>query len=447
MGQTQPEAAEGAALPPEMTRFVFQPVDEVHTGVVATIAEIPASPLDTASSHTEVASESPVSLPEKIPTTSLVTAEKVEPPAPDAPPSPLPDDAPRLPLFRFGQNGTESVEPPITVAAETSSAPARRFGSSERLPPSGVAHFQQMLAQFRTFPACNDDPTLCLQENPYAIAAIQSLAAKSDGVLTWEDLDLLEIALLRVLPDARLRSQAWSIRARYFELAGPILNALYLASRPPDWNDASISADLLRADLEALVSETQRYRVLPPEIDFSREFVSESAGKWALGLCLGSMVGFVAAHFVLADEDAKSILPLAAALVSGAAGGFLSLQSRLSRAIRLYLPQQEQVQSVLETPNLYLYPVQGTLLAAFFYFLLLAGFLKGKFFPSASTALLATPEGGAKLIVWCFLIGLLVRFLPDIPKLLHRRRTRRPPKARTNISADNFRRSFWKRLF
>jgi len=401
LSQTQTEAAVGSALPPEMTRFVFQSVEEASADIAPMMEGVSTPSMDAPFPSAEPP-------PRK-------ASEDQPPPAMAAP-----EDAPQFPLFQFGQNSPEQMsDQPVKQTVEAAPAPARRTGSSERLPPTGVARFQQLLADFQTSPA-GGDPAICLHDNPYALSAIQILAAKSDAVLTWEDLDRMEIALLRVLPEARLRSQAWSLRARYFESAGPTLSALYFASRPPGWNDATVSTDLLRADLESLVSETQRNRILPPEIDFMREFVSEAAGKWAIGLCLSSIVGFIAARFVLAPSDATPILPLSAALISGAVGGFLSLQSRLSRAVRLYLPQQDKVQSVLEIPNLYLFPVQGALLAALFYFLLLGGFLKGKIFPSVALTVLATPEGGARLIVWCFLIGLLVRFLPDIPKWLHK---------------------------
>ena len=34
MGQTQPELAEGAAAPPEMPRFVFQPLEALHAAKI-----------------------------------------------------------------------------------------------------------------------------------------------------------------------------------------------------------------------------------------------------------------------------------------------------------------------------------------------------------------------------------------------------------------------------
>jgi len=86
------------------------------------------------------------------------------------------------------------------------------------------------------------------------------------------------------------------------------------------------------------------------------------------------------------------------------------------------------VLSVLEPPPLFLYPVQGAVLAALFYFLLLSGFIRGAVFPSGTIATLVTPIGGAHLIVWCFLIGLVVRFLPDIPKWVIRRLSRQRQK-------------------
>ena len=197
-----------------------------------------------------------------------------------------------------------------------------------------------------------------------------------------------------------------------------------------------LPVEQLRADLETLVCETQRNRVQPPELDFTREYMSELAVKWAVGLFLGGIVGFVTARFVLAPSDAAPIIPFAAAVISGAVGGFLSLHGRLSRAVRPHLPPQDQIQAVLDTPNLYLFPVQGAALAAIFYFLLLGGYVRGTLLPDADLETLATPAGAARLIVWCFALGFLVRFVPDFPKILRRRFARRQKVSASNSERD-----------
>ena len=417
MGQKQREVAGSVDALPEEQHFVFQPADEKQTGNIPPVETVSNSE----TSMTALPAPGEIALP-PLPAVSeecpQVAVEPVEV---------------QKPSFQFGmhepeQQSEQSRESEDSGEAHTSQSATRRTGAADRLLPSEVTYFHQMLTQFQTFDASVRDSPNYLHDNPYAIAAIQSLATKSDLQLTWEDLDRMEIALIQVMPDLRLRGQAWSLRARYFESSGPTLNALYLASRPENWDDATISIDLLRADLEALVSETQRNRVLPPEIDFTHEYLSETAGKWAVGLCVIGFAGFIAARVVLAPTDAAVIFPLATAFLSGGVGGFISLQSRLSRTARLNLQQQDQVLSVLEPPPLFLYPVQGAVLAALFYFLLLSGFIRGAVFPSGTIATLVTPIGGAHLVVWCFLIGLVVRFLPDIPKWVIRRLSRQRQK-------------------
>ena len=417
MGQKQREVAGSVDALPEEQHFVFQPADEKQTG------NFP--PVETVSNSETSMTALPAPGEIALPPLPAVGEE-----SPQAAVEPV---EVQKPSFQFGmheseQQSEQSRESEDSGEAHTSQPASRRTGAADRLLPSEVTYFHQMLTQFQTFDASVRESPNYLHDNPYAIAAIQSLATKSDLHLTWEDLDRMEIALIQVMPDCRLRSQAWSLRARYFESSGPTLNALYLASRPENWDDATVSIDLLRADLEALVSETQRNRVLPPEIDFTHEYLSEAAGKWAVGLCVIGFAGFIAARVVLAPTDAAVIFPLATAFLSGGVGGFISLQSRLSRTARLNLQQQDQVLSVLEPPPLFLYPVQGAVLAAFFYFLLLSGFIRGAIFPSGTIATLVTPIGGAHLVVWCFLIGLVVRFLPDIPKWIIRRLSRQHRK-------------------
>jgi len=421
MDQTLPPVSDGPALPEGMSRFVFQPVDEIHAGLPATHEEATQTPIERV---TPFASETLqlTSSPHTTETDHVDTGSH----ALEIPPSPSPgqNEALHLPLFKFGENGVEQPsDRPVTQADEVpeSPTPTRRIGSySDRLSPAGIAYFRQMLTQYEIFTATSRSE-IGETDHLSTFSSMQDLALKNDGLLTWEDVDRLEIALVRVLPEKHLRSRAWSLRSRYFELATSTQTALYLASRPPSWNDATVSAELLRADLETLVSETQRIRVLPPQTDFRREYSSEAAGKWAIGLTIGGCVGFMAAHFVLAPSDAAPIVPLAATLVSGAVGGFLSLQSRLARVVQSRLSQRDQVQAVLEVPSLYLFPVQGALLATLFYFLLIGGYLPGKIFPSSDIAVLATPQGGSRLIVWGFLLGLAVRFLPDITRWIPRK--------------------------
>lgn len=412
MGQKQGEAADGAEVVSEERHFVFQPADDKQSGYPA-VAEM-AAKLEVAAKPDAAAKPEAVVEPKKeIATLAL----------------PIPSE-PRKPSFRFGMTEPEPLPEPAFENAgveEPQSAPTttRRAGGADRLLASEISYFHQMLAQFQTFDASDHISPSSLHDNPYAISAIQSLAEKSNAQLTWEDLDRMEISLLRVMPESRLRSQAWGLRARYFESSGPTLNALYLASRPTDWNDATVPTDVLRADLESIVSETQRNRVMPPEIDFTHEFLSEAAGKWAASLCVAGFIGFVTIRVVLAPSDAATILPIGTAFLSGGVGGFVSLQNRVSRTARLNLQQQDQVLSVLEPPPLFLYPVQGAVLAAFFYFLLVSGTLHGSIFPSGKIADLVTPLGGAHLVIWCFVIGLIVRFLPDIPRWFSRRLSKR----------------------
>ena len=420
MGQKQREVADSVDALPEEQNFVFQPADEKKAGN--------PPPAETVYSSERSMAALSVAGEIAIPPSPVVSDE-----GPEAAVAPI---EVQKPSFQFGMNEPsnlleQGLETEDSGEAHSSQAAVRRSGATDRLFPSEVTFFHQMLTQFQTFDTSVRDSPTDLHDNPNAISAIQSLATKSDAMLTWEDLDRMEIALLQVMPDSRLRSQAWSLRARYFESSGPTLNALYLASRPENWDDATVSIDLLRADLEALVSETQRNRVMPPEIDFTHEFLSEAAGKWAIGLCVAGFAGFIATRVVLAPTDGAVILPLATAFLSGGVGGFISLQSRLSRTARLNLRQQDQVLSVLEPPPLFLYPVQGAVLAAFFYFLLLSGFLKGSIFPSGQIATLITPIGAAHLVIWSFLIGLVVRFLPDIPKWIFRSISRQRQKKLT----------------
>jgi hypothetical protein len=309
-----------------------------------------------------------------------------------------------------------ATPPPGSVFrfAGLSHAP-RPVRPADALTDYGIAYFHQLLSQYQTFPLADSDPAACLHDNPQATEAIKTLIAKADTViLTWEDIDRLETALMRVLPEAALRSSAWSLRARYCEVAGAQLSDLYLKSKPMGWDDAAVSVELLRADVEMLLSEMQKYRMFLPARDRVRDQISRTAARWTLGTTLAGAAVWVGAHFVPIPHTISPALTMMLAMLAGSIGGFVSMQSRLQAANTRSLPLLDRIELETEQFSLYLSPISGAIFAAILYFLFMGHYLQGTLFPEVSEESLKLPVNFGGLIVWSFLAGFAERLVPDV---------------------------------
>ena len=283
------------------------------------------------------------------------------------------------------------------------------------LPSYGVAYFHQLLSQYETFPTSGDDPAACLHPNPRAEAVIDALTRKAGHeALTWADMDRLEVALLHVLPEAILRNMAWSLRARYFEVAGPALAALYKQSKPAAWDDATVPVEALRADLECLHDEMLKYRTFLPARDRVRDQISRNTAGWTLGTTLLGALFYVVTRFIHVPHAAAPPLTMMLTMLSGGIGGFVSMQGRLQKASPQSLPLLDRIELETEQFSLYLSPVSGSIFAAVLYFLFMGHYLEGTLFPHVDEASLALPMNFGGLIVWSFLAGFAERLVPDV---------------------------------
>ena len=124
----------------------------------------------------------------------------------------------------------------------------RRLPRGEDLPGYAVEYFNQLVAQYLTLPAAEENA-----RNANAKAVAESLIGEQEqekaeqerrGIrwpwerkkhgLNWGDVSGMEMALLQLLPEANLQRYAWNLRARYHEVAGQCWYDFYRQSKPPD---------------------------------------------------------------------------------------------------------------------------------------------------------------------------------------------------------------------
>ena len=293
--------------------------------------------------------------------------------------------------------------------------------SGDTLPECGRAYFHQMLTQYWTYPTNEDDPAACVHFNLQAIGVIYGLVQKyQNNTLTWEDVYEMETAHLRVMPEAVLRSQAWTFRARYQEIAPAAHYQKYAQSKVATEQDCALPTETLRAELETLLGEMQKYRTFAPSLSKNQTSASTNAFAAALTLLTAGAV-FLILRFLPLPSWAALLWTLIPILASGALGGLLSLQSRH----RSWVTQTMAHLNASRVRPLEFHRASALLSGAFFAALLFFGFrshaLQGIIFPRADRAALSYPLVFAVLLAWSFCAGFAECLTPRFFDFLQRR--------------------------
>jgi hypothetical protein len=310
------------------------------------------------------------------------------------------------------------------------------------LPAYGHRYFDQVLTEYLASGLSNASPP----DHIKAIIAKHDAAPTSPPdpgkELTWADLYLLEKYILRNQPFDLLRRRAWSLRAKYREIVGQKAFDAYIDSKPPNENQADLTAEMLRVDLDLLLDGVHWSYALVPIRERMRTSVLKFIGTWML-LFLILVLGlvFLAARWdppkaataaaekaaTAAAETAKTAaaeaaktgapetvrtaaagaaktavaaaarltdiqlaarqaydLPVTLLLVAfaGALGGFVSLQRR----IQMIPTDGDPLVSIFELQNgmfsVYLAPLLGATFAIVLFFIFLGGYLSGALFPA-----------------------------------------------------------------
>jgi transglutaminase-like putative cysteine protease len=285
-----------------------------------------------------------------------------------------------------------------------------------------LVYFRQLLTQYWTFPTNDEDPTACIHFNLQAISVIYSLILKyKSGNLTWEDLSELETALLRILPEAMLRSQAWVLRARYREIVPPAQFRLYQQSRSSSARDATLPTETLRAEMETLLGEMQKYRTLVPNITQGKPFSPYPTQPWIAGAALVAAGVAAVLHFTPLTSGAAQAWTLLTVAAVGGIGGAVSLLRRFQNSVAHEMAQVNESNTKATPLNLPLAVATGAFFAVLFFFALRFHALQGFVFPEVSQAALSHPLNFGLLTVWAFGAGFAERLAPRVWNFLKSR--------------------------
>jgi len=186
-----------------------------------------------------------------------------------------------------------------------------------------AAYFRRLLTQYWTFPTNEEDPAACIHFNLPAISIIYDLIAKSERQrLTYGDLHQLEMAMVRVMPEVVLRSEACLLRAHYRVMAPPALLRQYAYSKITPVDDAADPVEALRAEMAMLLSQIQHYWARGDVQAEARAAAWQVFTCWTLGISVLGAIGFVLTRLLPVPPSVAPAVPLLMALLGGGAAAF-----------------------------------------------------------------------------------------------------------------------------
>ncbi|MDX6405431.1 MAG: hypothetical protein QOH70_2886 [Blastocatellia bacterium] len=236
-----------------------------------------------------------------------------------------------------------------------------------------------------------------------------------DPPLTWNDIYLFDLELLKYLPLEDLVSKAYDMRARYRNVAGEKEYELYTASKPPDLSAAKSTPASPASPLEASPLEASQTEQTPPVneaalrkdirylmkvfyLNYSlmkvregvRETLMRKGVKWTL-FALGLISVFVALNDFSSDDPTSRVyrytrgLTVGVVLAAGCVGGLMSMLQRIQSA-----PSEGDALFNLASltngwRSIFLAPLTGAVFSVLLFVLFAGGVLKGTVFPDIYT--------------------------------------------------------------
>lgn len=282
------------------------------------------------------------------------------------------------------------------------------------IPPYGWAYFDHLVSLYVTLNSSDSR----------ADAVIKKSSTDPDH-LTWGDIFLLENIAFSLQPPEIIDRNAWIVRERFREIAGPTVYDKYVESNFPRDSDTPAHLTLLRADLTRILDVLHWYYSLIP----MRERIRKSLTMRCITYVVVYTVALAGILIVCHVYNAEFFAMLTGVVYWGILGGFVSSQRRMQR-----IPNDgDPLISVfgLDSAGYYLWlsPLLGAISAVVLLMMFIGGILEGSVFPAfytptahrtgltfftfTWTTLPSSSGEYAKLFVWAFLGGFAERLVPD----------------------------------
>lgn len=299
---------------------------------------------------------------------------------------------------------------------------------NQPVPAYGLIYFNHLLGQYKTTPAD--------KLNGPEAAKMKEIADEDPKEISWSDLYVFDMLLVKILPPEKLRRKVWNLRARYREVAGIREYEAYLASKPPDLVsevEVDKSDNIVRADIDFLMSEIYIRYAMEPVRQLERSVLSKRL-TWitVTGIVAIFLFALIPYLIKLYEDEENATFPgsvFFVAMFSGAMGGLISMLQRFQSLTNDGDPINSVSQMNYGQFGVSISAITGAVSAVVLFMVFEGGLLSGELFPVVSTESKNHKsssflyffthvgpnciEDFAKLIVWCFIAGFAERFVPD----------------------------------
>ena len=306
--------------------------------------------------------------------------------------------------------------------------------SNSSLPDYALLYFDHLCAELQE---------LLAEKSTHKAQTIleDALRKRSENILSWNDLYLLDIHILKLAPVESLPYKARSLRQQFRNIVGEASYQSYLASKPPNFEEGDFSENtaVLLADIEYLINCIHLgYSVNSLVKKANNRITSQIVFLIICGITF-ILFGIL---FMFEGGIQGHSLSVPSAIFFGGMGGLMSLQERY-----LNLPTNDGdpigMASRLENSwsMVFLPAIKGALFSFLLFMMFIGDLVSGDLFPKFGTisngtvgVLLldvinhAAPISSAdyaKHIIWSFLAGFAERLVPDtLTKLVSKKEGR-----------------------
>jgi hypothetical protein len=285
-------------------------------------------------------------------------------------------------------------------------------------PAYGLLYFDQLHSEYTAIRSSIDHDSQELMDG------LHQRRTDDQSPLTWGDIYLFDLELLKWLPSAALISKAYDMRSRYRNVAGEKEYDLYVASKPPDiskiapvqesTSDATATkpstvansstapeqeAGQLKPEFELALREDIKYLLKVFYLDYSLMNVREGVREQLMRKgTIWTLWALAAVTFFIVMNDLGSKAPhdnwvytysrgltVGVVVAAGCVGGLMSMLQRILNAPN----EGDALFNLASLTNgwrsIFLAPLTGAVFSVLLFVLFAAGVLKGTVFPDIYT--------------------------------------------------------------
>jgi hypothetical protein len=263
----------------------------------------------------------------------------------------------------------------------------KQFVSGDDTPPEyGLIYFDHLSSEYRIIRHRVDPEAQTLLDD--------ILSKRESGEINWNDLYTFDLMLLDYLSPEYLVRKAFSLRARYRNIAGQLAYDAYILSKPPDIGSLNLNETAspptlgelneieLKADIRFLLSEIHLLYAVMPTRETMRGYLIK---RTMYALVSGLIILVLATLLIHTFTPIRlQLTTLAVVALVGVVGGFLSVLQRIQSSPSEGDAIYNLAAITHNTWSIYISPFSGGIFAILLFIIFAAGILQGTIIPKLS---------------------------------------------------------------